>query len=66
MILKWKVVVNRWTRTRIHPEAVCGYVQRGDRKSYMKWVNIEHALDEWRAYYKDFQFVNKLTEAEAK
>lgn len=59
-----KVVVNRWTRSRIHPEAVCGYVQRGDRKNYIKWVNVEHALDE-RVHYKDFQFINKL-EAEAK
>ena len=50
-----KVVVNRQTKW-----GLCGYVQRGKRKNYMKWVNMDQALDEWRIYYHDLQFINKL------
>ena len=50
-----KVVVNRQTKW-----GLCGYVQRGDKKYYSKWVDMDQALDEWRIYYPDFQFINKL------
>ena len=55
-----KLVINRRSPTWIYPDAVCGYVQRGSNRSYIKWMDIKHAIDESQLYYSDCVLVNKL------
>ena len=55
-----KLVINRRSPTWIYPEAICGYVQRGSKRSYIKWMDIKHAIDESQLYYSDCVLVNKL------
>jgi hypothetical protein len=55
-----KLVINRRSPTWIYPDAICGYVQRGSKRSYIKWMDIKHAIDESQLYYSDCVLVNKL------
>ena len=48
-----KLIVNRQSKW-----GVTGYVQRGDRKSNMGWVDVDHAKQE--ATIWNVEFVNKL------
>jgi len=48
-----KLIVNRQSKW-----GVTGYVQRGDRKSNMGWVDVNHAKQE--ATIWNVEFVNKL------
>jgi hypothetical protein len=51
---KRRLIVNRQTRW-----GLCGYLERDGRKHYMKWVNIDQAMEEAVNIY-NAEVVNRI------